>query len=297
MRRVTNDWPRRVLRTYAMAVLAACLYAPLAARSTAAPLPAHAAGTPLPLASVAFDQRLGAQLPMQAPFVDAAGRATSVADALGGRASIVVLGYYECPNLCSAVRQALLASLAQVDLEPESGYRVLAVSIDPAETDADAQHAQSVLADGIADTGQRGIPGALPGWHFLTGEHASSAALASAVGFHYVYDDALKQYAHPSGVVVVTPQGRVSRYFFGVDYPPAQLRASLVAATGETIGSPVRALLLRCFHYDPLTGRYSLAVVDAMRLCALLSIVGLLAFVAWRRRHASIAGPTARAAQ
>ncbi|MEO6749486.1 MAG: SCO family protein, partial [Casimicrobiaceae bacterium] len=288
MMRAANSRPRRALRMCAMAVLAACL--------RASP-PAHAAGAPLPLASVAFDQRLGAQLPMQAPFIDAAGHATNVADALDGRAGIVVLGYYECPNLCSAVRQALLASLAQIDLEPGSGYRVLAVSIDPAETDADAQHAQSVLADGVGSTPEGGIAGALPGWHFLTGEHASSAALASAVGFHYVYDDALKQYAHPSGVVVVTPRGRVSRYFFGVDYPPAQLRASLVAAAGETVGSPVRALLLRCFHYDPVTGRYSLAVIDAMRLCALLSIAGLLVFVAWRRRHAPTAGPTAGPAQ
>jgi protein SCO1/2 len=261
MKREASHRSRRALPTQAAIVLAGCLCAMLATRTAAAPLP---------LASVAFDQHLGAQLPMQAPFVDAAGRATNIADALGGHAGIIVPGYYECPNLCSAVRQALRSSLAEVDLAPGSAYRVLAVSIDPAETNVDAAHARSALADGVGSMPPGG---------------------ATAVGFHYVYDDALRQYAHPSGVVVVTPQGRVSRYFFGVDYPPAQLRASLVAAGGESIGSPVRALLLRCFHYDPATGKYSLAVIDAMRLCALLSIAGLLAFIARRRRRAPGAGP------
>ncbi len=249
------------------------------------PISALAADLAIVPPSVAFDQHLGQVLPMRAPFVDEQHRATTLAAALDDRPGILVLGYYECPNLCSAVRQALLASLAHVDLAPQAQYRVIAVSIDPEETQVDAAHARATLIPPAMPSGP-GRPGsALPGWHFLTAPRASTDALAEAVGFHYVYDPTLRQYAHPSGVVIVTPQGRISRYFFGVDYPPRELQASLVAAAADSIGSPVRALLLRCFHFDPVTGRYSPAVIDGSRLLALATVAALLGFVLWLRRR------------
>jgi protein SCO1 len=231
---------------------------------------------------VAFDQRLGATLPLDAPFTDMRGHVATLREILAGRPAIVVAGYYACPNLCDTVRSALRASLARVDLAAGDDYRVVAVSIDPGETAADAQQSAGTLGAGIAPRG----------WHFLTGTHASSQDLAAAIGFHYVYDAALRQYAHPAGIVVVTPAGTVSRYFFGVDYPPADLRASLVAATGERVGNPVRALLLRCFHYDPAIGKHTSAVVTAMRLFGLALAAALALTIAKlaRRERARRAG-------
>ncbi len=235
------------------------------------------------LPDIAFEQHLGAQIPLAAAFVDEQGRPTTLADVQDGRASVIVMGYYECPNLCSAVRQSLLASLAKVGLVAGDDYRVIAVSIDPAETRGDSAAARASLAGTIDERG--GAVGAMRGWHFLTGAPGSTKQLADAIGFRYALDQATGQFAHPSGIVVVSPRGRVSRYFFGVDYPPATLRESLVAANGERVGSPVAALLLRCFHYDPATGRYSATVMDATRLLALASILALMVGVASARRR------------
>ena len=218
----------------------------------AAPMsPARAAVVqPPPLADIAFDQHLGARVPLDTPFVDERGDAVTIGALLDGRPAVVVLGYYECPNLCSAVRQSLLASLANVPLDAPAQYRVIAASIDPSETAIDATHAEAVLDRGgparpglvATSTAGASIP-SMPGWHFLTGTRAATPALATAFGFHSVYDPTLGQYMHPSGIVIVTPGGRISRYFFGVDYPPGALRASLVAASGEAVGAPVRTLL------------------------------------------------------
>jgi protein SCO1/2 len=244
-----------------------------------------AVAQPAPPAGIAFDQHLGARVPLDVPFVDADGRATTLAALLDGRPAILVPGYYECPNLCSAVRESLRASLARVDLAADARYRVIAVSIDPGETAADAVHARAALdaSDGAIDVGA-----APRGWHFLTGTRAATHALADTLGFHYVYDARLHQYAHPSGAVVITPGGRVSRYFFGVDYPPQALRASLVAAADDGIGSPVRALLLRCLHYDPAIGLHTTAVVAATRALGLVCLALLVAlFMRLRHRERS----------
>jgi protein SCO1 len=268
------------------AIVAACACTPISA---------VAADPAIPSQGVAFDQHLGTMLPTHAPFVDEQRRTTTLASVLDGRAGIVVLGYYECPNLCSAVRQALQASLARVDLAPQAQYRVIAVSIDPEETQVEAAHAREALMAPAMPSGPGRPASALPGWHFLTAPRASTDALADAVGFHYVYDPTLRQYAHPAGIVIVTPQGRISRYFFGVDYPPRELQASVSAAAADSIGSPVRALLLRCFHFDPVTGRYSLAVIDASRLLALATVAALLGIVLWpRRRDRTAAGARMR---
>jgi protein SCO1 len=271
---------------FACVVVAAALLAALASTTCAALV------QPPPLADVAFDQHLGARVPLGTAFTDTRGDTVTIGELLDGRPAVLVLGYYECPNLCSVVRQALRASLDHVALRAQTQYRVIAVSIDPSETSIDAVHAQAVLdRRGSGPTGAvagppAGVPATpMPGWHFLTGARAATQALATAVGFHYVYDATLRQYMHPSGIVIVTPEGRISRYFFGVDYPPGALRASLVAASGEAVGSPVRALLLRCFHYDPVTGRYSGYVVAASRFVGVGCAAALLMIIVTLRRR------------
>ena len=293
LRTTPRTTPRTLLRPRRPGIERAARVVVAVALLAASASPAHAAVVPPPpLADIAFDQHLGARVPLDTPFVDERGDAVTIGALLDGRPAVVVLGYYECPNLCSTVRQALLASLANVALDAPAQYRVIAASIDPSETAIDATHAQAALDyDGPVPSGRVAMPTAgapipsLPGWHFLTGTRAATQALATAVGFHYVYDATLGQYMHPSGIVIVTPEGRISRYFFGVDYPPGALRASLVAASGEAVGSPVRALLLRCFHYDPVTGRYSGYVVSASRFVGVGCAAALLMIIVTMRRR------------
>ena len=170
---------------------------------------------------VAFDQELGASVPLAANFVDERGERYALAHFFDARPVVLLLGYDACPNLCGVVRRSLVHALRAVDLPPGSAYEVLAVSIDPSETPALATSTrQSTLAGA-------GPSGSAADWHFLTGEAGAIAALAQSVGFRYTYDPALRQYAHPAGIVILTPQGKVSRYFLGVDYNTAEIRKSL----------------------------------------------------------------------
>ena len=234
-----------------------------------------------PKLDIGFDQRLGATLPLDMPFVDTHGDATSLRQLLDGRPAIIVPGYYQCPNLCDTVRTSLAASLARIDLAAGADYRVIAVDIDPDETSIDAEDAARAL-------GSAAVP---RGWHFLTGAPRATRALADAIGFRYAVDKANGGFAHPAGAVVATPAGVVSRYFFGVEFPPGDLRASLAAAAGDEVGSPVRALLLRCFHFDPVTGRYTGDVVAASRVLGGVLVAGLALLVTRLVRG----GPGARA--
>jgi protein SCO1/2 len=241
------------------------------ATALAMTLVAGIASAQAPLPAIGFDQRLGATLPLDASFVDTRGDATTLRRLLDGRPAIVVPGYYQCANLCDTVRTSLGAALARVDLAAGTDYAVIAVGIDPSETSIDAEDAARAL----------GTASAPRGWHFLTGAPRATRALADAIGFRYVADTANGGFAHPAGAVVVTPAGVVSRYFLGVEFPPAELRASIVAAGGGGVGSPVRALLLRCFHFDPVQGRYTGDVVTASRVLG-IALVALLALLLGR---------------
>jgi len=239
---------------------------------------------PPQLAEVGFDQHLGEVLPLDTRFTDESGASEPLSHYLASRPVVLVLGYYECPNLCSAVRQSLAQSLRAVDLEPGSGYGVIAVSIDPAES-AEA----GARARFAASTGE-----ALRGWHFLTGPAGAAAALARSVGFRYAYDAEQRQFAHPAGIVIVTPHGRIARYFLGVAYPPAELRQSLLDAGEDRVASPARALLLLCLHYDPATGRYSATIESVARAMGLATVAALaLVIVALRRRERKTHPPAA----
>jgi protein SCO1/2 len=240
----------------------------LAATAQAGPLALPAAP------QLRFEQKLDAQLPLSGAFTDDSGREVRLASFFGKEPVVLVFGYYHCPNLCSTLMDGVLESLADVRLPPRA-YRVLGVSIDPSET---ADIAARKKASYAALVGRAG--GDL---HLLTGGRQPTEALARSAGFAYAYDASLRQYAHPAGFVIATPDGRISHYFMGVRFDPRDVRLALVDASSGRIGSPVDRLLLLCSHYDPATGRYSMAAMTLVRAACLLVLAALGAWM-WRHR-------------
>jgi protein SCO1/2 len=231
---------------------------------------------PLPqdlIRQVSFEQKLEAQVPLDLSFVDSTGQAVRLGDYLGQEPVILSLGYYECPMLCSLVRNGLFESLKALDFDVGEEFELVIVSIDPKETPeiAEMKRQSSLMEYGRSRSGD--------GWHFLVGQESSIQALAEAIGFHYAYDPKLAQYAHPSGIVILTPGGKIARYFYGIDYPARDLRLGLVEAAGNKIGSPVDQLLLLCYHYDPASGEYTLMIMNFIRAAGALTVVGLAGFV------------------
>ena len=246
-------------------------------------VPCWAAQAPPPPADLTqragFDQRLGAQVPLDARFADADGRPVALRTLVHGKPLLLALGYYRCPNLCDVVLNGMAHTLARLDLEPGRDFEVAFVSIDPRETPADASHARTMLARMHPDA-------RVPRWHFLTGDRASIGALAQAVGFRYFYDARLQQYAHAAGLVAITPDGKVAQYFFGVSWPPASLRLALVDASRGRLGNLVDRLVLLCCGYDPTTGRYSLAIGRSMQALGVAFVLALALWMLWLRRRA-----------
>jgi len=226
-----------------------------------------------------FDQRLGARIPLDARFLDASGKPTDLRTLAHGKPLLLALGYYRCPNLCDVVLNGMAHTLAGLDLQPGRDFEVAFVSIDPAETPADARHVQAMLARMHPDAD-------VPRWHLLTSDQASIGALARAVGFRYFYDANLQQYAHAAGLVAITPDGKVAQYFFGVSWPPASLRLALVNASQGELGSVIDRLVLLCCGYDPTTGRYSLAIGRTMQVLGVAFVLALAGWLAWLKARA-----------
>lgn len=225
-----------------------------------------------PSRGTGFDQKLGETLTLEAVFSDESGRAGKFGELLAGKPAVLAFVYHRCPMLCSEILAGLRRSLAAVTLAAGSDFRVLVVSIDPLE-DPERQRALKERA---------------PAWTFLRGDGPAIAALAAAAGFRFRYDEATGEFVHPAGIVVVTPGGRNARYFMGVDYPPRDLRLALVEASNGRIGSLADRLLLLCFRYDPATGRYSLAVLRAVRWSGALVLLaggGWILRSLWRERR------------
>jgi protein SCO1/2 len=239
---------------------------------------------------VGFDQKLGETVPLDLTFHDEQGRPVPLAQFFGQRPVILNLVYYQCPMLCSQVLQGLARSLKPVSLTPGSGFEIVTLSIDPTEGPDLAARKKAAYIDFY------GRPEAAKGWHFLTTNDPKAIdRLADSVGFRYVYNPKTKQYAHAAGVVVLTPQGKVSRYFFGIDHSPRDLKAALEAAAGQHVGSPIANLLLLCYDYDPTTGQYTLTVMSVLRglgLLTLLGMIGLITALTLRDRRRRSAGPT-----
>jgi len=220
-----------------------------------------------------FDQHLGRQLPLQTMLVDEQGRPVRLGSFFGDTPVIVVFGYYHCPNLCSTLMEGVLQTLAALDL-PTSSYRLVGISIDPTETPA------------MAAAKEAGYRPLLPGvdMHLLTGSGEATHRLASVAGFHYWYDKASKQYVHPSGFLIATPKGVISRYFMGVRFDQEAVRKALQQAAGGGIGALAHQLLLLCCSYDPATGKYSITIMNVIRLVCFAIVAVLGGWIALRLR-------------
>lgn len=244
----------------------------------------HAA--PVPEADVRFDQRIGERIPLDTIFTDTAGVRRPLQTYFHGRQPVVLyFGYAKCPQLCTVVADATVATLRQVRESVGRDFQVVSISIDPTETAEENRGRQERAVK------RYGRTGAGAGWHALTGDAAAIQAVTAAAGFRFKYDPDSRQYAHPSGFVVVTPQGVISRYFFGVDFASGDVAAALRRAGEGRTGEPVFALLLRCFHGDGITGRYGriiwngLWVAVALTVAALVGGVGWMLAQEWRQRR------------
>jgi protein SCO1 len=230
--------------------------------------------TPPPmLEEVAFEQRLDAQLPLDTVFRDESGAAVRLGDYFGDKPVILSLVYYDCPMLCTIVLNGLTQSLNAVSFDIGNQFRVVTVSFDPEDTP------EMAAAKKQAYVQRYGRTGAADGWHFLTGDEASIRELTDAVGFRYAYDARTGEYAHASGIMVATPEGRLARYFYGVDYPSRDVRLGLIEASQNRIGNPVDQVLLYCFEYDPTTGGYGLVILRLIRLGGIVTVALLGSFV------------------
>ena len=244
---------------------------------------AHEKGTAqTPAPDVTIEQHLNEQVPLDLVFHDEMGRSVALREYFGAKPVILVLAQYRCPRLCSEVLNSLTVGLRDIDYQIGKEFTVVTVSFDPREKP------ELAAAKKAAYVEKYGRPGAATGWHFLTGNEASNKSLADAVGFHYSYDPKTDQYAHASGIMILTPAGIIARYHFGLDYSPRNLRYGLEDASAGNVGSPVPSpLRMLCFAYDPATGKYSLLTMRLVRLSGLVTILLLAGFFfrAWRRER------------
>jgi len=239
-----------------------------------------AAEVPLQLRGVGFDQNLNQLLPLDTEFTDEHGRAVTIGEYFGKRPVVLSFVYYGCPMLCLQSLSSLSATLGVLSEDPGDDFEVVSISIDPRETPALALEKKTHYVE------RSGKPAIAKGWHYLTGTEANITRLTRAAGFRYAWDESTNQYAHPAGIVVATSHGKVSRYLFGIDYGPRDLRLALLDASEDKISSPLKKALLYCYHYDLTTGRYSLAIMRVVRLAGVATVLalGTLIFV-WTRRE------------
>ncbi len=264
--------------------VSATLLAALLATAASGQEPAiTAAEIPGPLAQIGFDQRPGEPLPLDLEMRDAEGNVVELASLFGERPVILAPVYYTCPMLCGMVLNGLVTSLRTLPFEPGEDYEVVAFSFDPSDgaAEASARKANAVDRFGRGDD--------IEGFHFLTGDQAAIDRLTAAIGFRYARDGDSGEFAHTAGLVLATPDGRIARQLFGVEYAPRDLRLGLVEAGQGHIGGIVDAVLLYCFHYDPAIGKYSAITMNMVRLGGVVTLAALGGFVLlmlWRERRA-----------
>ena len=242
-------------------------------------------GLPKTLDNVGIDQKLNEQLPLDLTFRDETGREVRLGEYFNhGRPVILSFVYYECPMLCNQVLNGLAGSLKTLSFNVGKEFEVVTVSFDPRETPSlAAAKKDSYMA-------RYNREGAEKGWHFLTGDGKSIAALTQAAGFRYAWDEKNQQFAHASAIMLSTPEGRLARYFYGIEYAPKELRLGIVEASANKIGSPVDQLLLYCYHYDPASGKYGLAIMNIVRLAGAITVVCIFLLLFLLRRQRRLSG-------
>jgi protein SCO1/2 len=279
---------RRVVRTVTVAcatmVLLAAGGALAAAAQSAGPAGARpnvnpTDELPVQLRGIGIDQRLGEKVPLDVVFRDERGRSVKFGDYLKDKPVLLVLAYYECPMLCTQVLNGLVTSLRPLTFDIGREFDVVTVSFDPRDTPEAAARKKAAY---VADYDR---PTAAAGWHFLTGDEADIRRLTDAVGFRYAWDEQAQQFVHGTGLIIITPDGRLARYFYGIEYSSRDLRLGLVEAADGRIGSPVDQVLLACFHYDPATGTYSVLTLTLVRIGGVLTLLALGSFMWLSRRR------------
>jgi protein SCO1/2 len=234
-----------------------------------------------PTKDVTFEQRLGETVPMDVTFHDETGTTITFGNLLKDKPAVLVLGYQRCPKLCAVVLANLVERLRNVSFEVGKDFSVIDLSIDPREDPEMGRVAQTAAVE-------RYGRGTTAGWHFLTGREESIRAVANAVGFRYRYDREKREFEHPSGVILLTPDGKVARYLFGIEYRPSDLRLGLVEASQGTISSPVDRVLLLLCNYDPQTGRYTPLAMGILRGAAIVTVLIVGFFLV--SRHTNLFG-------
>ena len=265
----------------ALVTAAASLVAsPAAAQMTGTPTPGYIAAPgmpsqtmPAPLREIGFDQNLDQKLPLDAQFVDDAGTPVTLGSYYGHKPVLLAFVYYTCPMLCTQVLNAITATISMLSLDAGKDFDLVLVSIDPRETPAQAAAKKAEYLHRYKR------PGAGAGWHFLTGTEPEIKRVAKAAGFRYAWDEQTQQYAHPTGIIVTTPDGRLARYLFGIEYGPRDLKLALVDASDGKIGTFADQLLLYCFHYDPMTGRYGIYIMRTLRVAGVVTVLSIGMFI------------------
>ena len=238
-------------------------------------------GLPNVLKTVGIEQKLGEQLPLDAVFKNEDGKQVKIGEYFGkGRPVILALVYYECPMLCNEVLNGLTGSLKGISFDAGKEFDILAISFDARENEK-PDLAKNKKA-GYIERYQR--PNSENGWHFLTGTQEEIDKVTKAVGFNYEYDKQSDQFAHAGGIMIITPEGKIARYFYGIDYSPKDVKFGIMDSAQNKVGNPAEQLLLYCFHYDPSTGKYGLAVINVIRIAGVLTLLGMggMFFVFWR---------------
>jgi protein SCO1/2 len=235
------------------------------------------------LNKIGIDQRLNERVPLDLMFKDETGRDVRLGEFFGKRPVVLALVYYECPMLCTQVLNGAVSALSILTFDVGKEYDVIAVSINPKESPGlAAQKKQAYLE-------RYKRPQTAAGWHFLTGKEENIKRLAAAVGFRYAYDEEIQQYAHGAGIEILTPEGVLSQYFYGIEFSPRDLRFGLIEASHGRIGTAIDTALMLCYHYDPATGKYGAAAIDAIRIGGVATLLALLSFmfISLRRERAS----------
>ena len=246
---------------------------------------AVSSGLPKALRAVGIDQKLDHQLPLDLMFRNENGEPVTLGNYFGKKPVVLSLVYYECPMLCTQVLNGMVSAFKVLSFKAGDEFDVVTVSFDPRETPTLAASKKKTYVGYLPEAKRSS---ATSGWHFLTGDSESIKQLTEAVGFHYHFDEATNQFAHASAIMVATPEGKLARYFYGIEYPPKDLRLGLVEASQNKIGSPVDQLLLYCYHYDPATGKYGAVVMNMIRAGGVVTLFAMVAlFFAMRRRNAT----------